>query len=76
MTTHDYKALRERETLDDTIAFLQQRAADENIPIYDITLLQESLRHDNMVATQKHREWKPPQVRFSKHTTVIKIKNY
>ena len=64
MTTNEYKALRESETLENTMAFLQQRAADENIPLYDITLLQESLRHDNKMATQKHRQWKQPQVRF------------
>ena len=64
MTTDEYKALRERETLANTIAFLQQKAANENIPLLDITLLQDSLRHDNKIATQKHREWKPPQVSF------------
>lgn len=64
MTTDEYKALRETETLENTIAFLQQRATDENVPLYDITLLQDSLRHDNMMATRKHKEWKPPQVRY------------
>ena len=63
MATHEYKALRESETLENTMAFLQQRAADGNIPIYDIALLKDSLRHDNTMSSLKHREWKPPQVR-------------
>lgn len=67
MAPNEYKALRESETRENTMAFLQQRAADENIPLYDITQLQDSLRHDNKMATQKHRQWKPPQVRF-RHT--------
>lgn len=62
MTTDEYKALREKETLENTIKCLQQRAIDNNIPLYNITLLQDSLRHDHGMATTKHREWKPPQV--------------
>ena len=62
MTTEEYKELREKETLDDTIKCLQQTAINKNIPLYDITLLQDSLRHDNRMATNKHKEWKPPQV--------------
>lgn len=62
MTTEEYKAMREKETLVDTMKCLQQIAIDKSIPLYDITLLQDSLRHDNRMATNKHREWKPPQV--------------
>ena len=64
MTAQEYKNLRERETLESTIAFLQNRAADHNIPIYDITSLRDSVHHDNMMATRKHKEWKPPQVSY------------
>lgn len=70
MTTEEYKELREKETLDDTIKCLQQRAIDKNIPLYDITLLQDSLRHDNRMATNKHKEWKPPQVRLKPISTL------
>lgn len=62
MTTEEYKAIREKETLVDTMKCLQQIAIDKNIPLYDIAVLQDSLRHDNRMATIKHKEWKPPQV--------------
>ena len=70
MTTEEYKELREKESLDDTIKCLQQTAIDKNIPLYDITLLQDSLRHDNRMATNKHKEWKPPQVRLKPISTL------
>ena len=63
MSTEEYKHLREGETLDNTMQCLQQIALDKRIPLHDLRELRASVSHDNHVATQKHREWKPPQVR-------------
>ena len=71
MTADEYKELREKEALESTMTLLQRRAAAENIPLYDIRALRDSLRHDNKMATSKHREWKAPQVRFENVCIVL-----
>ena len=71
MTADEYKELREKEALESTMTLLQKRAAAENIPLYDIRALRDSLHHDNKMATNKHREWKAPQVRFENVCIVL-----
>lgn len=59
----EYEQARKRKTQNQTIEFLQNKARELDIPLYDIRRLKEALHQDQLLATQKHREWKPGAVR-------------
>ena len=65
LTSEEYTKTRENMTQEETITFLQNRAQQLNITLYDIKELKKSLEQDNYLATHKHFEWKPAAVRFS-----------
>lgn len=58
----EYEKARKRKTQNQTIEFLQDKAQELDIPLYDIRRLKEALHQDNQLATRKHREWKPGAV--------------
>jgi len=62
MTPEDYSKKRKETTQDGIIDFLQERAQELDIPLYDIRILRNSLHQDNHMASVKHREWKPASV--------------
>ena len=71
MVSEEYQRTRERKTQDETIVFLQNRAQQLDIPLYDIRELRNSLQQDNQLATRKHREWKPAAVRDRKEGNYV-----
>ncbi|XP_031568280.1 uncharacterized protein LOC116302983 isoform X2 [Actinia tenebrosa] len=60
----EYEKQRKRKTQNQTIEFLQNKARELDIPLYDIRRLKEALHQDNQLATRKHREWKPGAVHY------------
>jgi hypothetical protein len=63
MTTEEYERKRKTMSQDEIMVFLQNRAEQLDLPLYEIRKLKESLYQDNQLATRKHREWKPGAVR-------------
>jgi len=68
MTREDYSKKRKETTQDGIIDFLQERAQELDIPLYDIKSLKKSLHQDSHFASAKHLEWKPAAV--SEKTTL------